>query len=52
MGRLTVAALFARDYPLILGCTMTAGIAVIASNMIADILHAALDPRIRGGRRA
>jgi peptide/nickel transport system permease protein len=52
MGRLTIAALFARDYPLILGCTMTAGIAVIASNMLADILHATLDPRIRGVRRA
>ncbi|MCX6136250.1 MAG: ABC transporter permease [Ignavibacteriales bacterium] len=47
MGRLTVAALFARDYPLLIGCTMTAGIVVILSNMLADILHAVIDPRIR-----
>jgi peptide/nickel transport system permease protein len=47
MGRIAVAAMFARDYPLILGCTVVGGIIVVAANTVADILRAWLDPRIR-----
>lgn len=47
MGRLTVAAIFARDYPLIIGCTLIAGIAVIIGNLLADIMYRVVDPRIR-----
>ncbi len=47
MGRLTVSAIFARDYPLIIGCTMVAGIVVIAGNLLADIMYRVVDPRIR-----
>lgn len=49
MGQLTVAAIYARDYPLILGCTLVAGVVVIAGNMLADILNAFIDPRLRIG---
>jgi peptide/nickel transport system permease protein len=47
MGRLIVMATFARDYPLLLGATCFAGSMVILGNLLADILNAAIDPRIR-----
>lgn len=50
MGRVTVDAIFSRDYPLIIGCTMTAGVMVVAGNLFSDILYAIADPRVRLGR--
>jgi peptide/nickel transport system permease protein len=47
LGRMTVSAIFARDYPLVIGCTMIAGAAVIVGNLLADILYCLADPRIR-----
>ncbi|HEX9657985.1 MAG TPA: ABC transporter permease [Bacteroidota bacterium] len=47
MGRIAVLAVFARDYPLILGCTIIGGIVVVTANLAADILNAWIDPRIR-----
>jgi peptide/nickel transport system permease protein len=47
MGKLTVDAIFARDYPLIIGCTLVSGVMVIVGNLLADILYAVVDPRIR-----
>jgi peptide/nickel transport system permease protein len=47
MGRITVLAIFSRDYPLVLGCTILAGIVVVLANFIADVVNALIDPRIR-----
>ncbi|MBI5472744.1 MAG: ABC transporter permease [Ignavibacteriae bacterium] len=47
VGRLTVLAIQSRDYPLILGCTLVAGVVVIAGNILSDIANAMLDPRLR-----
>jgi peptide/nickel transport system permease protein len=47
MGKLTIDAIFARDYPLIIGCTLVSGVMVILGNLLADILYAFIDPRIR-----
>jgi peptide/nickel transport system permease protein len=47
MGRLTISAIFSRDYPLIVGCTMVAGVFVILANLVADVSHSLLDPRLR-----
>ncbi len=47
MGRLVVVAIFARDYPLLLGCTLVAGCIVIFGNSLADVLQAIIDPRRR-----
>jgi peptide/nickel transport system permease protein len=47
IGRIAVTAVFARDYPLIVGCTVVCGIVVIAGNLIADLLYAFADPRIK-----
>jgi peptide/nickel transport system permease protein len=47
MGLLAVRAVHARDYPLILGAIMVTATAVLISNLIADLLYAAADPRIK-----
>jgi peptide/nickel transport system permease protein len=46
MGRLAVDATFGRNYPVLLGLTLVYGALVIASNLIADIVHRLVDPRI------
>ncbi len=47
MGRLAYQALLARDTPLILGCAWAASVAVILGSLVADLLSAWLDPRVR-----
>lgn len=47
MGKLTIDAVFARDYPLIIGCTLVSGVMVIMGNLLADVLYVLVDPRIR-----
>lgn len=47
MGELTISAATNRDYPLILGTTLLFAVTVLLGNLIADILLAASDPRIR-----
>jgi peptide/nickel transport system permease protein len=46
MGRLAVSAILLRDYPLVIGCTLTAGILVIISNLAADFVKAKIDKRL------
>ncbi len=47
MGQLIVNSANARDYPLVLGITLMAGLLVIAGNLLADLTYSVLDPRIR-----
>lgn len=47
MGRLAVDAIFRRDYPLVTATTMIAAIMVVLGNLLADVLYAVADPRIR-----
>jgi peptide/nickel transport system permease protein len=47
MGRLTVEAIFAHDYPLILGSTIIAAVTVVAGNFLSDLLYVLVDPRIK-----
>jgi len=49
MGRLTVTAILTRDYPLVLGCTFTAGIFIIITNLAADLVKAKIDKRLIKG---
>lgn len=49
IGRYFTAAAGVGDYPLTLGLTVVLTTAVIFVNLLADIAHAALDPRIRQG---
>ncbi len=46
MGRLIVTAIFSRDYPLIVGCTIIASVVFICANLCADIIHGVIDPRV------
>jgi peptide/nickel transport system permease protein len=47
IGRTFVQAMFARDYPLLMGILLLGSVMVIVFNLVADILYGALDPRIR-----
>ncbi len=47
MGELTVSANLNRDYPVILATTLIFAVTVLIGNLIADILLAIADPRIR-----
>ncbi|NTU96480.1 MAG: ABC transporter permease [Chlorobiaceae bacterium] len=47
MGRVTVEAIFARDYPLIIANTFISGSLIVLGNLVADILYAVVDPRIK-----
>jgi peptide/nickel transport system permease protein len=47
MGQLTITAILARDYPVVMAVTLISGITVLLFNLIADILYAVIDPRIR-----
>ena len=47
IGRLFVQAMFARDYPLLMGILLMGSFMVITFNLVADVLYGILDPRIR-----
>jgi peptide/nickel transport system permease protein len=47
IGRMFVQAMFARDYPLLMGILMMGSFMVVAFNLVADVLYGILDPRIR-----
>ena len=47
MGRLLFNAIQARDYPLVMAATFLFGALVVAGNLVADLLYAAVDPRVR-----
>ncbi len=47
MGRVTVEAIWARDYPLIMGTTLVAALTVVAGSLLADMLYRWADPRVR-----
>lgn len=47
VGLLFVQAAYSEDFPVLLGVTLVAAVGVIVGNLVADILYAVLDPRIR-----
>jgi peptide/nickel transport system permease protein len=49
MGRIAVEAVFARDYPLIIANTFISGTLIVLGNLLADVLYAVVDPRIKLG---
>ncbi|HUG37909.1 MAG TPA: ABC transporter permease [Candidatus Limnocylindrales bacterium] len=52
MGQLMVQAVFARDYPLIMGNLVIVASLTLVANLVADIVYGIVDPRIRfAGRR-
>jgi peptide/nickel transport system permease protein len=47
MGLLAIRAVSSRDYPLIMGIMLMSATTVLVSNLVADVLYAVADPRIR-----
>jgi peptide/nickel transport system permease protein len=47
LGRLIVYAVANRDIPLVQGTALVIGAVYVVANLLADLLHAVLDPRVR-----
>ncbi len=47
MGRVTIEAIWARDYPVIMATTVLTGAAVVLGSTLADLLYRWADPRLR-----
>ncbi len=47
LGRLTVQAINARDYPLVQGCILAIAMTYILVNLATDVFYSIIDPRIR-----
>ncbi|MFL1461747.1 ABC transporter permease [Roseococcus sp. DSY-14] len=49
MGRLFLDSISYRDYPVVMGILMFSAVLVLLGSLLADLLHAIADPRIRLG---
>ena len=47
MGRLGYEAVLERDYPTLVALNFVTAVLVLLGNMLADILYAVVDPRVR-----
>ena len=47
MGTLAITAVRARDYPVIMAINLITAVMILASNLLADVLYAVIDPRIK-----
>jgi peptide/nickel transport system permease protein len=47
IGRLAVQAINSRDYPLLQGCILVTTLCYVLVNLLADLLYAVADPRVR-----
>ncbi|PYO35050.1 MAG: diguanylate cyclase [Gemmatimonadetes bacterium] len=51
VGRVMVEAVQSRDYPVVMAATAVSALLVVAGNILADVLAAWADPRVRGAAR-
>lgn len=49
IGRLYFDSILARDYPTVLGLTVATAVVTLLASLVADVLYAIADPRIRLG---
>jgi peptide/nickel transport system permease protein len=47
MGQLAIAAVRSRDFPMIMALNLVVATIILLSNLLADVLYAAIDPRIK-----
>lgn len=47
LGRLTISAIYTRDYPLVQGCVLGIAFTYLLVNLLVDILYVIADPRVR-----
>jgi peptide/nickel transport system permease protein len=54
MGRVTIEAVWGRDYPVVMATTFLAGVTVTLGSLSADLFYSVVDPRVRraGGDRS
>jgi peptide/nickel transport system permease protein len=46
VGRLVIDSVYARDYPLVIGCILVFALVFVIVNLITDLLYTYIDPRI------
>jgi peptide/nickel transport system permease protein len=51
MGQLLLQAINTRDFVVVQGCVVVFAVVAVVANLVADLLYAVLDPRIRYGGR-
>jgi peptide/nickel transport system permease protein len=49
IGSLFFGAILSRDYPLVMGLTLMTALVTVAASLVADLLYAVVDPRVRVG---
>jgi ABC-type dipeptide/oligopeptide/nickel transport system permease component len=47
MGRVTLSALFAKDYPVVMGAILLFPMLTMVGILLSDIAYVLVDPRIR-----
>jgi len=47
IGKLTVDAIFARDYPVVQGAVLLTATLFVLINLLTDLVYTVLDPRVR-----
>lgn len=47
MGTLAITAVRGRDYPVIMAINLMSAVLILASNLLADVVYAVVDPRIK-----
>lgn len=47
MGSLAIEAVRSRDYPVIMAINLVSAVLILISNLVADVLYAFIDPRIK-----
>ena len=52
IGRLYFESIRARDYPTVMGLTVVTAVMTLMAGLLADVLYAVADPRVRLGERA
>lgn len=52
LGRLYLGSILRRDYPMIMALTVAVAVVTLLASLVADLLYAAADPRIRLGDRS
>jgi peptide/nickel transport system permease protein len=47
MGTLAITAVRGRDYPVIMAVNLISAVMILLSNLLADVIYAVIDPRIK-----
>jgi peptide/nickel transport system permease protein len=50
LGELSVKAMLGRDGPVVSACVIVTSIAIVASNLVVDLVYAQLDPRVTAAK--